>query len=219
MDPRGCHRSIACRRGRSIAPAVRLGDGVDQGEHERSHAGGGDPAQLVVHGRHDREDGPRCLFRHGGHPGRDLVPPPPEPDGRTASIFYGRIALNIDWSRRCADLQPGTSGDALEEYYFGAVRPGVTSRNSRRRYPAILAKMPPLAWRVPRSLRALYTDNWRWWQSCVARGVQDGPAARRQFVEAHDRFDTIARTHVAAALIGGSLYPSSRRPDGRGRTP
>jgi pyruvate,water dikinase len=58
---------------------------------------------------------------------RGELPAPPEPDGRTASIFYGRIALNIDWSRRCADLQPGTSGDALEEYYFGAVRPGVTS--------------------------------------------------------------------------------------------
>ena len=139
---------------------------------------------------------------------RSQVPAPAEPDGRTASIFYGRIALNIDWSRSCADLQPGTSGDALEEYYFGAVRPGVTSNNSRRRYPVILGKMPPLALRVPRRLRALYADNWRWWQGCVARNVEDPAAARRQFVEAHSRFDTIARTHVAAALIGGSLYPS-----------
>jgi phosphohistidine swiveling domain-containing protein len=139
---------------------------------------------------------------------RNEVPAPVAPDGRTASIFYGRIALNIDWSRRCADLQPGTSGDALEEYYFGAVRPGVKSNNSRRRYPVIFAKMPLLALRVPQRLRALYADNWRWWQDCVAGDIHDPAIARRQFVEAHTRFDTIARTHVAAALIGGSLYPS-----------
>jgi pyruvate,water dikinase len=136
-----------------------------------------------------------------------LQPAPPEVEGRTASIFYGRIALNIDWSRARADLQPLMSGDALEAAYFGKVREGTTSRHSRRRYPVILVKSPPLFARTPRRLRRLYRESWGWWQTVVAAGERDLPGARRQFVEAKGRFDTIARTHVAAALLGGTMYP------------
>jgi phosphohistidine swiveling domain-containing protein len=157
------------------------------------------------------DDATEKMVRGGYHDmgvlSKALLPAPPEVEGRTASIFYGRIALNIDWSRRCADLQPLTSGDALEAAYFGKVREGSTSQQSRRRYPVILLKSPPLAARTPRRLRRLYREGWAWWQGEVAAGPRDLAGARAQFVEAKGRFDVIARTHVAAALLGGTLYP------------
>jgi len=48
------------------------------------------------------------------------IPHPNDAVDRASSIFYGRPALNVDVSRALADRQPGTSGDALEEFYFGA---------------------------------------------------------------------------------------------------
>ena len=52
------------------------------------------------------------LFRHGGSFPVVRSRPLPSRTAEPRPIFYGRIALNIDWSRSCADLrQPGTSGD------------------------------------------------------------------------------------------------------------
>ena len=43
-------------------------------------------------------------------------PPPSEDvDHRTSSIFYGRVALNVDLSRAWADLQPGLHCDEVLE--------------------------------------------------------------------------------------------------------
>ena len=85
------------------------------------------------------------------------IPPASAVDQRTSAIFYGRPALNVDVSRRMADLQPGTSGEALERHYFGAVRPDAPSHASVRRYPAIALKLPFLWRRIPGQLQASTT--------------------------------------------------------------
>ena len=51
-------------------------------------------------------------------------------------LAISRIIVNVDVSRRMADLQPGTSGEALERHYFGSVRPDAASTPSRRRFVA-----------------------------------------------------------------------------------
>ncbi|MGH6693039.1 MAG: PEP-utilizing enzyme, partial [Gammaproteobacteria bacterium] len=73
-------------------------------------------------------------------------------DERLWGVFYGRAAANLDTFRGLADLTPGTSGDALEQQIFAAVRPGVVSRPSRRRYPVAAFKLPAAALRLPRRL-------------------------------------------------------------------
>ena len=60
------------------------------------------------------------------------IPDVEQVDERAGAIFYGRPALNVDVSRRMADLQPGTSGEALEKHYFGAVRPDAPSARPTR---------------------------------------------------------------------------------------
>lgn len=136
-----------------------------------------------------------------------VAPPPEDVDHRTSSIFYGRVALNVDLSRQWADRQPGMSGDALEEHYFGAVRPGVHSQKSRRRYPIIFVKTPLLFARTPRWLRRVYAENYRFWTESIAEAARcDVDTARTLFVEARQRFHTVARPHTDVALLCGPLF-------------
>ena len=105
-----------------------------------------------------------------------------------------------------ADLQPGTSGEALERHYFGAVRPDAASAPSRRRYPAIALKLPGLWRRVPGLLHSLYGKSHTWWQSVVAPdALADVDVARKLLEEARRRFEQIARPHSVLALLGGAL--------------
>ncbi|MBJ22064.1 MAG: hypothetical protein GY910_27850 [bacterium] len=134
------------------------------------------------------------------------IPDIEQVDLRASAIFFGRPALNVDVSRRMADLQPGTSGEALERHYFGAVRPDAPSVPSRRRYPAIALKLPGLWRRVPSLLQSLYEDDHAWWQSMVAPGaLDDVEAARSGIEEACRRCERIARPHSALALLAGAL--------------
>ena len=133
-------------------------------------------------------------------PGVDQV------DERTGAIFYGRPALNVDVSRRMADLQPGTSGEALEKHYFGAVRADAESAPSRRRYPAIATRLPGQWRRVPAQLNGLYRQAHAWWQEIVGQCEHyDADRAWQQFAETHRRFEAIARPHSVLALLGGAL--------------
>ena len=134
------------------------------------------------------------------------IPHPNDADRRTSSIFYGRPALNVDVSRGWADMQPGTSGDALEQHYFGAVRPDVKSVKSRRRYPVIFFKSAPLWTSLHRRVDSLYTQTRRLWSGAV-HGAQPGSAeeARAGFAAAHRQFEAVARPHSALALLVGAL--------------
>ncbi len=134
------------------------------------------------------------------------IPDVRDVDRRASAIFYGRPALNVDVSRALADLQPGTSGEALERHYFGAVRPDAPSSPSRRRYPVIAFKLPVQWWRVPAQLDRLYAQSHAWWQSTVAKIREDGVAtAHARLAEARTRAATIARPHSTLALLGGAL--------------
>ena len=134
------------------------------------------------------------------------IPSSSEVDLRTSAIFYGRPALNVDISRSMADLQPGTSGEALERHYFGAVRPDALSTPSRRRYPAIALKLPGQWRHVPGRLASLYEESHTWWRRVVAPGALDDVAAAwRSLEEARQRSAEISRPHSVLALLGGAL--------------
>ena len=134
------------------------------------------------------------------------IPPREAVDDRTSAIFFGRPALNVDISRRLSDLQPGTSGDALEEHYFGAVRPDVVSEPSRRRYPAIAMRIPVQWIGLPRRLTRLYAEVHSWWKDLVSGDqLADEAGARAAFASARAHFDAVARPHSALALLCGAL--------------
>lgn len=133
-------------------------------------------------------------------------------DERTSAIFYGRPALNLDVSRRLADLQPGTSGEALERHYFGAVRPDAVSRRSRRRYPAIALRLPGQWIQVPARLRLLYRESLAFWQRTTAPGaLDDVMVARGRLEEAYRCFEAVARPHSVLALLAGAVMQQVTR--------
>ena len=130
----------------------------------------------------------------------------PSVDDRYSAIFYGRFSGNIDEMRRMADQMPGTSGDALELQLFGALRPGVTSRRSFRRYPVVAARMPKAALSVPKTLARLRTDTDSWWRACTSPGLStDVAGARARFAEAMKRFEAIMRPHSVVTMLGQAL--------------
>ena len=134
------------------------------------------------------------------------IPHPNDAERRASSIFYGRPALNVDVSRALADQQPGTSGDALEELYFGAVRADVTSVSSRRRYPAIFLKSAPLWAGIHRRVNDLYEETRiRWRRMLDTPAPRDLAEAQAGFLAAHRHFEAVTRPHSVLALLVGAL--------------
>jgi pyruvate,water dikinase len=138
---------------------------------------------------------------------RSAVTVPECVDDRFSAAVYGRFAANIDCLRRCADLMPGTSGDALEEQLLGSVRPGVESHPSKKRYPVIAAKMGATVVRLPRRLRRLRTETDAWWRRVTAPGgIPDAAAARRVLGEAARRFEDVMCPHAIVTLLGTGIF-------------
>jgi pyruvate,water dikinase len=134
------------------------------------------------------------------------VPPAERVSERATIIFYGRTALNIDLFRGFANSQPWISGDAVEQHFFGSVSPERKSKKNRRRYPIVIAKTIPAAFRVPGRIHRDYTKTKQWWQSSVSPEVRaDVAGARARLVEAHDRFRMTGLPHSTTAQIVGAL--------------
>jgi pyruvate,water dikinase len=131
----------------------------------------------------------------------------PSMDQRFTAIFYGRFTGNLDMLRDCADRTPGTSGSALEEQMFGAVRPGVHDRPTRARYPAIAVKMPWAAATIGRRLRTARHETDRWWHDRTTAGApRTEQAARGQLAEAAERFRAVFRTHLLNTFLSQAVY-------------
>ena len=143
----------------------------------------------------------------------------PTMDERFTAIFYGRFTGNLDMLRSCADRTPGTSGSALEEQMFGAVRPGVADNPTRSRYPVIAVKMPRAAATIERRVRAARRETDRWWRERTVDTRTGGDPtghltghltaeedARRLLAEAAERFRAVFRTHLLNSFLCQAVY-------------
>ncbi len=82
-------------------------------------------------------------------------------------IFYGRAAINVDLMRINYDRRPGMSGDDFEKVILGSVRPGVTSRQQKSRYPLVHALRPLNLLTVAHRIDNAKAMATRWWRSSV----------------------------------------------------
>jgi pyruvate,water dikinase len=123
-------------------------------------------------------------------------------DERMVAVVFGRLAANVDSFRRMADSMPGTSGSAMEEQYFGSVRPEVPDRPTRRRYPVLAAKMPAAAALLGRRMRAVRAETELWWRRGVVESPPTGEAdARALLVDANARYRAAMRLHMQATAL------------------
>src|SRR5882757_1589360 len=120
-------------------------------------------------------------------------------DDRFTAVFYGRFTGNLDRLRECADRTPGTSGSALEQQMFGAVRAEVVDRPTRRRYPAVAAKLPYVAATIGRRIGSNRRDTDAWWRSRTSAGAPNSEsAARALLADAGERFRVVFRAHLVS---------------------
>ncbi|MGY4099398.1 PEP-utilizing enzyme [Nocardia sp. R16R-3T] len=134
--------------------------------------------------------------------GQEAVPE--DPGGWFNAMFFGRPATNLDQWRYVADRMPGMSGDAIEQQFFGTVRPGVSSKPVRRRYPIVAVKAPVAAIRFMRDIRRLRAGIDEWWRGCLTR-VESGEA-REVLLEAEAMLVRTTRPHIGASMLASGFY-------------
>jgi pyruvate,water dikinase len=129
---------------------------------------------------------------------------PNDPLDRVCSAFYGRVAGRVNFLVAMGDRLPGTTGTAVAEQVVGAMPPGLTSVQDRRRYPAIALRFPYTFSTINRTVRRASADTESWWMENVGRThALDRAQATAQFLEAKRRFDYnvfVQGIHVLCAV-------------------
>jgi pyruvate,water dikinase len=131
-------------------------------------------------------------------------------DDRLWGVFYGRAAANLDTFRRLADLTPGTSADSVEIQIFGTARRDAPSNPSKRRYPAVAAKLPRSALALPKVLAGHRHSVEEFWRRSVTNLPSDRGGARALFAEATARFEAVMRPHTLAAMLAQGIYEKAQ---------
>jgi pyruvate,water dikinase len=119
------------------------------------------------------------------------------------SIFFGRIAINVDTFVRIGNAMPGARGVDLAQQLLGFVPHELPTDDAWRRYPVVLTKFPRVFLRIPRRAAQLRGDTERWYRS-VIDGVAalDLDAARTLYLEARARFDEAVYVQILTTTIG-----------------
>jgi pyruvate,water dikinase len=149
------------------------------------------------------ELGGRVPFYAMGAIPKSLLALPSRSEDWILNVFYGRVALRVDFMCEMGDLVPGTSGEALGNQVFGFVPDSFVSSPSRHRYPIIAAKFPPAFLRVPSLIRRTRAETEPWWKAEVARTASlDLAGARGQLQAGIDRFTTNLSRQATAIVCG-----------------
>jgi pyruvate,water dikinase len=125
---------------------------------------------------------------------------PTGPD-RATCLFFGRLALQVDYMAMIGDRVPGTSGEQAVLGLFSHVPEGMTFAPTRHRYPFIAAKLPVAAVRSCREVRRLAAPTDAWWRAQVPRFDALGlPEAIALFAEGRRRYEHSITGHSLARL-------------------
>ncbi|RLU81824.1 peptidase [Streptomyces griseocarneus] len=101
---------------------------------------------------------------------RSEIRMPTGPEESCLGCFYGRQALNVDFSRKVMASMPGADADDFERDLLGTVRPDAPHvPTSLRRAPVIALRAPATVLGHARKARALHTRHLAWWQDATSR--------------------------------------------------
>src|SRR5262245_32456216 len=132
---------------------------------------------------------------------RSELTPPDDPAEWVLRLFYGRLAMRLEFMAEIGDRFPGTSGREAIRGMFGEAPPGMTFSPTRRRYPAIAWKFTKAFLGYPRRLRRLAAEQDEWWRRSVGSiGELGRPEALALFSEATARFERTAGTQLLGTL-------------------
>jgi rifampicin phosphotransferase len=115
---------------------------------------------------------------------------------RIVSVFFGRIALRLEWLGTIGDRMPGTSGPDAISGMLGRVPSTMSFHPSRRRWPIVAVRLPLAAVTAPRRIRTQARETARWWKRQVAAApTADAATARRGLRDGRTRFHDVMTTH------------------------
>ena len=105
-----------------------------------------------------------ALFRAGALTAeeREL---PADIDDRVVRVFCGRMAMDVQFLATVGNRMPGTSGEQVAGGIFGRIPEELDYTATRRRYPAVAAKLPGVAVLAPRQVRQLARETDAWWSA------------------------------------------------------
>jgi pyruvate,water dikinase len=150
------------------------------------------------------EHAPRAAFHALGTLPRAQLAIPAREEDRILNLFYGRLALRVDFLLEMADLIPGSTGENLARDIFGFVPPGYVSRPSKRRWPIVAMKLPTTFALTPRMVRRTRFATQTWWREAIAEApALELDGARRLYRVAAERFrvtQSVSATAVTCAI-------------------
>jgi pyruvate,water dikinase len=141
-----------------------------------------------------------ALYRLGALDGAERMAPD-DPGERILRIFYGRVAMQVEFLSTVGDRMPGTTGQDVVRGIFGRVPDDIDFHPTRRRYPAVALRLPWVFGTAPHRVRATARDTDAWWRTSV-RAVTgaDLPAATALLREAAARFYQTLALHTACLM-------------------
>lgn len=128
---------------------------------------------------------------------------PTDSADRITNVFYGRMAVRVDFLCQMGDLIPGQSGEALSRDFFGFVPDDFHSRPSLRRLPFILLRYPRTLATIGGRIKRVRSETDSWWRAETARIPNLGFAeTQRVAAAARDRFfEALAAQAVISATV------------------
>lgn len=127
--------------------------------------------------------------------------PSSDPNKWGCSVFYGRIALNVDAVREIVATLPGVSGDDFERDLAGSVRPDAPPvKGNPKRLPILLTKAPRALLKQRKDIAARYADTRAWWErEVLGDGATASPTDR--MVDVQRRWDATFGPHCVTRFM------------------
>ncbi|MCD2194578.1 hypothetical protein LQ327_14490 [Actinomycetospora endophytica] len=126
---------------------------------------------------------------------------PDDPADRILRIFHGRLALQVDFVAATGNRMPGTTGEEVVRGLFGQAPEDIDYTSTRRRYPAIAARLAALSVTGPAQVHRLARETDTWWQESTARAGSLGlRGATELLTEASDRFFATLSLHTLGLM-------------------
>ena len=143
---------------------------------------------------------PRRIAHSMGVFARSEVEPPTEAE-LYATLFYGRLAMRMEYLATVGDRFPGMSGQDAVKGLFAKVPDDMSFQPTKRRYPVIAVKLPVAFMLSDRRVRALATETDAWWRQRIPQlpTLTREPAAA-WLAEGFERYDRCIVTHSLGLL-------------------
>ena len=126
---------------------------------------------------------------------------PPPGEDPIVRMFYGRIAMRMEYLATVGDRMPGTNGADTVHGLFGRVPETMKFAPTRRRYAVVAWRLPKSMLTAPRGVRALAPEIDSWWREQIPRLRElDLGGAIALFEDARGHFDRAITVHSLALL-------------------